>query len=234
MGISKKNNLAFTLAEVLITIGIIGIVAQMTIPGLVSDYKKKLTAIQLKKLYSTVNQALNLSIAANGDIKNWAWPAAPDNANMTTFVNTYVTPYFIVQKNCGWESWGGGVCHTSRAYYLDKTTTFGASGLTFILGDGTLISMSTTAPGGARIFMDLNGNNPPNIVGKDVFHLVIMPGGKLLFYPGWWDPITTKRSDIVGTGDYACNKSANSNAGISCGMLMQLDGWEIKDDYPWD
>lgn len=235
MGISKKNNLAFTLAEVLITIGIIGIVAQMTIPGLVSDYQKKLTAIQLKKAYSTINQALNLSIAANGDIKNWAWPTVINDANVTTFVNTYVTPYFIVQKNCGCENWGSGsVCHPANTYLLNKTTLFNPSGLTFILGDSTTIAMTTTSAAGARIYFDLNGNNPPNIVGKDMFYLVIMPGGQLLFYPGWWSPITTPRSTIVGTGDYACNPSANSWGGVSCGMLIQLDNWEIKDDYPWD
>ena len=40
---------AFTMAEVLITLGIIGIVAAMTLPSLVGNYQKKQTAMQLKK-----------------------------------------------------------------------------------------------------------------------------------------------------------------------------------------
>lgn len=46
MGLQKK---AFTLAEVLITLGIIGVVAAMTLPTLVGEYQKKQTATQLKK-----------------------------------------------------------------------------------------------------------------------------------------------------------------------------------------
>ena len=49
---------AFTLAEVLITLGIIGIVAAMTIPTLVSNYKQKVLNNQFKKTYAMLNQAL--------------------------------------------------------------------------------------------------------------------------------------------------------------------------------
>ena len=43
---------AFTLAEVLVTLGIIGVVAAMTLPALVQNYKEKATVTQLKKVYS--------------------------------------------------------------------------------------------------------------------------------------------------------------------------------------
>lgn len=49
---------AFTMAEVLITLGIIGIVAAMTLPSLIGNYQKKQTAIQLKKFYSIMQQAI--------------------------------------------------------------------------------------------------------------------------------------------------------------------------------
>ena len=44
-----KKKVAFTLAEVLITLGIIGVVAAITIPGLVADYQKKVLVAQFKK-----------------------------------------------------------------------------------------------------------------------------------------------------------------------------------------
>lgn len=56
---------AFTLAEVLITLGIIGVVAAMTLPSLVGNYKKKQAVTQLQKVYTVLNQALRQSEAAN-------------------------------------------------------------------------------------------------------------------------------------------------------------------------
>ena len=48
----------FTLAEVLITLGIIGVVAAMTIPMLIINYQKRLTLTRLKKTYSQLNQVI--------------------------------------------------------------------------------------------------------------------------------------------------------------------------------
>ena len=60
---SKKA--AFTLAEVLITLGIIGIVAAMTIPTLISEYQDKQFKTAYKKAYSDLNQVLLQSLAYN-------------------------------------------------------------------------------------------------------------------------------------------------------------------------
>ena len=57
----------FTLAEVLITLGIIGVVAAMTIPTLMTKYAKQRTETQLVKFYSMMNQTLRMSVADNGD-----------------------------------------------------------------------------------------------------------------------------------------------------------------------
>ena len=46
----KRNKLAFTLAEVLITHGIIGVVAAMTMPSLITSYKKQETSGKTKKI----------------------------------------------------------------------------------------------------------------------------------------------------------------------------------------
>ena len=54
------RRVAFTLAEVLITLGIIGIVSAMTIPTLINNYKEKVRDNQFKKVYATLNQAIKL------------------------------------------------------------------------------------------------------------------------------------------------------------------------------
>ena len=66
-----RKYIGFTLAEVLITLGIIGIVASLTIPMLIQDYRNNVAETRLKKFYSTMNQAIALSINDNGDVETW-------------------------------------------------------------------------------------------------------------------------------------------------------------------
>lgn len=61
-----KNKSGFTLAEVLITLGIIGVVAVLTLPMLISNHQKRVTETQLKKFYSTWSQAFQKMIADDG------------------------------------------------------------------------------------------------------------------------------------------------------------------------
>ena len=58
-----EKKLGFTLAEILITLGIIGVVAAVTIPMLISNYKKRSTETQLKKAYSLLVNASRQAIA---------------------------------------------------------------------------------------------------------------------------------------------------------------------------
>ena len=66
-----KKKAAFTLAEVLITLGIIGVVAAITMPALIQNYRNHAVEAKLKKFYSTFNQAVEMSIAENGDVALW-------------------------------------------------------------------------------------------------------------------------------------------------------------------
>ena len=66
-----RTKAAFTLAEVLITLGIIGVVAAMTLPALVQNYKKQAVETKLAKFYSTINQAIAQSEVENGSKMYW-------------------------------------------------------------------------------------------------------------------------------------------------------------------
>ncbi len=62
-----KNYSGFTLAEVLITLGIIGVVAALTMPSVINNYKEKETIAKLKKTYSVLSQAyINTVLRMNG------------------------------------------------------------------------------------------------------------------------------------------------------------------------
>ena len=65
------KRMGFTLAEVLITLGIIGIVASMTIPTLVGKYRKQVVVTRMQKFYSSFNQAIKLSELDNGEMSTW-------------------------------------------------------------------------------------------------------------------------------------------------------------------
>ncbi len=66
-----RSKTAFTLAEVLITLGIIGIVAALTMPMLIQNYNKKITEVRLKKFYSVMNQTIDRLKVDYGDTENW-------------------------------------------------------------------------------------------------------------------------------------------------------------------
>ena len=71
----KKNRnakcFAFTLAEVLITLVIIGVIAAITVPSLINKTNNQETVSRLKKAYSTMSQATNMIIAENGPATSW-------------------------------------------------------------------------------------------------------------------------------------------------------------------
>ena len=81
----SPRRIAFTLAEVLITLGIIGIVAAMTLPTLIQDYQKKQAVSQLKKTYSIMNQAIKLAETKHGDATYWDY-----GTDAKTFYETYL------------------------------------------------------------------------------------------------------------------------------------------------
>lgn len=75
----KKSRLAFTLAEILITLGIIGVVAAITIPILMTNIYEKRTITQLKETQSILAQAVRASEDEFGDASSWAegyWTSA--------------------------------------------------------------------------------------------------------------------------------------------------------------
>ena len=87
---------AFTLAEVLITLGIIGVVAAMTIPNLIYSYNEKIIVNKLPEVYSILNQAYKMATEEYGPIS--AWNLSADNTeareqiikNFSMFMKSYL------------------------------------------------------------------------------------------------------------------------------------------------
>ena len=94
---TNAKRVAFTLAEVLITLGIIGVVAAMTIPTLISNYKKSVVETKLKKFYSLSNQAIRLSEIDNGPKENWK-ARCSNLEDCKIWYNTYLNNYLKTVK----------------------------------------------------------------------------------------------------------------------------------------
>jgi prepilin-type N-terminal cleavage/methylation domain-containing protein len=160
----KLFNPAFTLAEVLITLGIIGVVAAMTIPNLMAKINERQTVVKLKKAYSTLANAMR--ILEQDEEIDWA---------------SCVSSYDYAQLQMG-TSEKGIECEKRLASVL-KGTYLPAStpGLDYNQGDGVITS-GIQGLDGITYFLqcglidimgfvvDVNGmKNGPNIMGKDVF-----------------------------------------------------------------
>lgn len=87
---------AFTLAEVLITLGIIGVVAALTMPMLIAHFEKTTTATKLKKFYSVMAQATDKAMSENGDWSTWDYSLSAKD-----FFNKYYASNLKVVKTNG-------------------------------------------------------------------------------------------------------------------------------------
>ena len=100
-----KQNPAFTLAEVLITLGIIGIVASMTLPAIIQKQQDKVTVTKVKKAYSIFSQAYTLAIEANGGMQKEDWDCnsfdvTSDGSKQARCYLSYMLPYIKNVSEC--------------------------------------------------------------------------------------------------------------------------------------
>ncbi len=94
-----NKKVAFTLAEVLITLGIIGIVSAMTIPTLINNYKEKVRDNQFKKVYATLNQALRMTVADFDYVPKCYYPVPAKINDCILFYDKFKEKLKIV-KDC--------------------------------------------------------------------------------------------------------------------------------------
>lgn len=244
-----NTHTAFTLAEVLITLGIIGIVAAMTLPMLMQNYQKHVTETGLKAAYTILSEALNRSRVENGEFKDWLYNdenlSVSDNS--WNFTNTYLAPYLKkVQlyrsttlfdcKNITYKKLDGnvqectavvGFCNTcNSAQGLNMTQMHLPNGMIFVPLARRLLSLPPDpqyAPG-VEVDVDINGYKGPNVWGKDIFRFFLNVDN------GYAPSFKNYRA---ATRAISLNQCKNDNYIFGCGAVIMMDGWKIKKDYPW-
>lgn len=171
---------AFTLAEVLIVIGIIGVIAECTIPTLIQNSSDQVIATRFKKEVSSLQQAVNLAYSTEGPIDAWIDPTGQGKGIYA--INNVLSKYLKITKSCPDTV---GCLPTGGYKYMNKNpfVNFDASTniLKIQLADGSIMMFNPSYLGSGEnvaiysiaIYIDVNGVNGPNMYGLDLFSLSI-------------------------------------------------------------
>ena len=223
-----KKLAAFTLAEVLITLGIVGVVAALTIPNLITSYKAHRFRSQFLKSYSIVQQVFRQMEADDVSLDPASYTKAP-------FYKTFMK-YLQAPLDCG-SSWDYSFVNTKPCFPLKVQgtkpyqTMDGKSEASrnwmddgqIALQDGTLILFENSMAGGSiKLHIDINGYvNPPNRWGYDLFTFQFIDGE----LRAMGDPKTK-----FAQADVYCdlNKS-NAYNGITCAQKAKDNPDYFKD-----
>ena len=238
----SKGLHGFTLAEVLITLGIIGVVAAMTLPALIQNYQKQVMLSQLKKNYAILSQAISMLRAEYDNV----------NPNQMPFVTSYWghskvfgTDAFVeaIRKYLP-SSWdgvvqGGNHCFQdldkwnvkALGYGLNKSSYSDGNTHSWILNNGACITLRQdagwewTENSAVKFIIDVNGSDKnPNRYGQDIYEFLWYGDGRLL---------PNKHNLTVSQLKTDWNGCMSRGSGEGCAALIMSSGWTFPKDYPW-
>ena len=233
----SRGYTAFTLAEVLITLAIIGVVAAMTIPTLLANYQKTQYVTQLKKAYSEINQALTQVATDHGCVGDLKCTGLFDTDTTNQSLGTELVKYFKVIKNC--ESSDGpeeiyGCFSSSESDFLDDSMRdanwLDSSNLyRFVIEDGMSFAIDNyhnncTQNRCGGLYVDVNGQKSPNIMGRDDFIFLIRSNG--LYPVGGQEDDTYGPWDSTPPPNSNCSQ-ANPN-GMYCAGRVIEENWQMN------
>ncbi len=249
---------AFTLSEVLITLGIIGVIAAFTIPSLITMYQKRAAVSGIREALSILSQAVRMYSAESGDEGSIYFDTS---LPVDEFARKYFLPYLNVARVCTRMSDGCWTTGNFNGYYdlagVRMTHTVPYS---IVLNNGMVFGFNKVNDGAFHlisVIVDINGKSARNQMGKDVFSFYLFNNDFSLdkttviangIYPGGYGGggvphIQYTRAQLLDKNiPRGCNKDATSFAyngdrpgvGTACAAVIFKDGWKISSDYPWN
>jgi len=235
---------AFTLAEVLITLGIIGVVAAMTIPLLISNYQKKQYVTQLKKVYTQFNQVIEQMSLNAGCVSDLKCTGLFAVGTTSATLGDEVAKYFKITKNCRTSvNQGCWATKTNLSYdgsHAVNNDYDASTNYKFITEDGVSVSIynfaancSLNVSNGfsgdfsqlcATVGLDLNGTKGPNYTGRDTFTFYMTNGHGARLYPdGGADKLNRPWNSAVNPG--CC---PNDRRGDACSGRIMGENWQMN------
>lgn len=243
----------FTLAEVLITLGIIGIVAALTIPNLISNYIEKQTVVKLSTAYNIMNEAVRLMVLEEGTIDKWG----TNNFERLDKFKALLPKYLKINKFCMTYEEGCKV-----RYYGDRFTDElhgevangnldGRGTILFRLNNGTSVyihpssaakcnqDMAVTNNKGTYntscgdLLIDINASSKPNVYDEDMFLFFIVKDG-ILPAGGPKETVWASSFDAMCLGN---DLRGNSGNGTCAGWVIynkNMDYLHCPEKLGWD
>jgi len=208
---------AFTLAEVLVTLAIIGVVAALTVPQLILNTQDHQLKVAWKKAYSSYTLAANLLMEENAG----TFQGLCTSAGATCIRDKFLTKLSYIAKCDSWSNASSSICFPTGIHILDGTLSTWNGESAAALNDGSSAlfywyypncdnanynpcGSSGTADYCGFITVDVNGFAPPNIFGKDIFQINIHKHG-------------------IKPCDTGAGCSAGSGTGYSCGAYYLVN-----------
>lgn len=212
------NKKAFTLAEVLITLGIIGVVAALTLPTLIEEHQKKVTVTRLKAFNSIMSQAFQAAKLEYGDWENWDGNTfgesnsdKGDGKKQLLWLQKYLLPYIKTTET------------TTKGKYAIVALPNGSGFSNY----NSLYFFCVKYSDCQKVAEAYNSRN------RFIF-LFTSSRGFRPYDSGWKgtreELFVPNANGANGIG-HLCAKGEYK--GGMCAKLIEYDGWEIKDDYPW-
>ena len=228
----------------MITLGIIGVVAAMTLPSLIQKNNNKVVETRLKKFYSSINQAILMAEADYGDKKIWyadlAGADIDDEGNVIegsseaeAWFRKYLAPYMKITKI---ENLKSGISKGSLIIYFADGSALrtrrkdSTRDWDFFPGN---VNKCLNAQKSAEGFRDTGGrcsfafNFVPSI-NTENWKYHYNRGFEPYKYK--WDGNT---ETLYNDSKYGCNSTGGSSWRQYCTAIIQMNGWKIPDDYPY-
>lgn len=234
------NKRCFTLAEVLVTLSIVAVVAVLLISSIISHYKKLYTEVRLKQIYSILDNTLDIAKINNmSSLSQMAYDSVHNTEGMSSgayFLENYIAKYVNLDRKC---YNGSTSCRGIGGYTLtgDKNGDFFkdlngivrnesyylAGNSQIVLKNGIAVSVALIQDSGlVYMRVDINGKKAPNQLGHDIF--------AFSFLPAAWcknDILITAQQPSCDTKNTKCE-----GTGLGCAAPIQKNNWKIPQNYP--
>ena len=223
----KKLN-AFTLAEVLIVIAIIGIIATLTLPTLNNNIMKNMAATGLAKAINDLESANKLFLEQNhlrNLTEHLGMADTNDQFRYFNMINA-VMPLTRYDQNYTYNRFAGNAYGTSAATYTGK------DGITYTTR-GNIQTAQGTVPDGYsgqyfQVIVDVNGSlKGPNNLGKDVFNLDIDTKGNVIPEGSRQYAMYVGNNNALWEGRCIKQNGGPSDGGVSCAGAIVDNGYKV-------
>lgn len=172
----------FTLSELLMALTIVGVIAVLTVPVMMNNIHNKMFATQVKNMAATIEQLAQdqLIVHRTRDLSDTDFG---DPEKLLT------DKHFAITKTCSSSSaakdcWKTAATGKDKVTYknLNKQNISLGNAKTIILKNGVILlyNLETSTDSAVGYFIiDINGNDNPNIVGRDLFAFFVTPKGRI-------------------------------------------------------